>query len=409
MNLPSIYNETWEQVIKHEISPEFEYLATKMLVGELISEYDQSSFPETLKTCVNSLYEYFDKNIENPKVQEDLKKIFERDDEELKTKLFSVEHVVTLIREGKRLIIAGDDDILNRLPRGNWIGGTIPYFMDADGGKFSDKRVYVTELPEYVFMSKTVVYNREDIYKVYTQSPKNGFSFIILPAFSEIHSDFALNCPKYDQFATKPLIGWVAGTKVDHVGAKHPKVYDGKTKTAYEQNAVVMHVVLPAYKRAEINILNIFSQGAGDTLKFLEDGFSAKYVEINGMRTKLKEYLTHEAVDLRLPLVADTFGAQINTSIQSIEKDTVSFYAPVFAGVEYRIAKPFKDYVSEFNRKIPKDINGSVLFSCNCILNYQYAELEGRKTRGFTGPITFGEVAYQLLNQTMVYLTIEDL
>lgn len=26
-----------------------------------------------------------------------------------------------------------------------------------------------------------------------------------------------------------------------------------------------------------------------------------------------------------------------------------------------------------------------------------------------TGPITFGEVAYQLLNQTMVYLTITEL
>ena len=57
---------------------------------------------------------------------------------------------------------------------------------------------------------------------------------------------------------------------------------------------------------------------------------------------------------------------------------------------------------------MPKEINGSILFSCNCILNYQYAELEGEKTKGFTGPVTFGEVAYQLLNQTMVYLTIDD-
>jgi hypothetical protein len=25
-----------------------------------------------------------------------------------------------------------------------------------------------------------------------------------------------------------------------------------------------------------------------------------------------------------------------------------------------------------------------------------------------TGPMTFGEIAYQLLNQTLVYLTVED-
>jgi hypothetical protein len=33
--------------------------------------------------------------------------------------------------------------------------------------------------------------------------------------------------------------------------------------------------------------------------------------------------------------------------------------------------------------------------------------LQGRQTARLTGPITFGEVAYQLLNQTAVYLTLE--
>ena len=45
-------------------------------------------------------------------------------------------------------------------------------------------------------------------------------------------------------------------------------------------------------------------------------------------------------------------------------------------------------------------------FSCNCVLNYLYAGLEGKKTGEFNGPATFGEIAYQLLNQTLVYLTI---
>jgi hypothetical protein len=46
-------------------------------------------------------------------------------------------------------------------------------------------------------------------------------------------------------------------------------------------------------------------------------------------------------------------------------------------------------------------------FSCNCILNYIYGNLEGKKLAGTAGPITFGEIAYQLLNQTMVYLEFE--
>ena len=48
------------------------------------------------------------------------------------------------------------------------------------------------------------------------------------------------------------------------------------------------------------------------------------------------------------------------------------------------------------------------VFTCNCILNYLYANLEGKKTGSIVGPITFGEIAYMLLNQTMVYLTFED-
>ena len=52
--------------------------------------------------------------------------------------------------------------------------------------------------------------------------------------------------------------------------------------------------------------------------------------------------------------------------------------------------------------------NENIAFSCNCILNYLYSELEGKQTGPITGPITFGEVAYQLLNQTMVYLVFHD-
>jgi hypothetical protein len=43
------------------------------------------------------------------------------------------------------------------------------------------------------------------------------------------------------------------------------------------------------------------------------------------------------------------------------------------------------------------------------ILNYLYSNLEGMRTGDMVGPITFGEIAYQLLNQTLVYLTIHSI
>ena len=73
-----------------------------------------------------------------------------------------------------------------------------------------------------------------------------------------------------------------------------------------------------------------------------------------------------------------------------------------------RHARPVGDYVAEFTSGLPKGLDGRVAFSCNCILNYLHSGLEGRKTGGIVGPITFGEIAYQLLNQTMVYVTVED-
>jgi hypothetical protein len=80
----------------------------------------------------------------------------------------------------------------------------------------------------------------------------------------------------------------------------------------------------------------------------------------------------------------------------------------VFRGIEYRIAAPLSDYAGAFSRAVEQAGIESV-FACNCILNYLYGELEGRKTGDVAGPITFGEIAYQLLNQTMVYLSVRPM
>jgi len=100
----------------------------------------------------------------------------------------------------------------------------------------------------------------------------------------------------------------------------------------------------------------------------------------------------------------------INAGIRKINKKekTVSVMAPVFPQVDYYFAKPIKDYKKEFKQELPKDIS-HIGFSCNCLLNFMYCNLEGHKTADITGPMTFGEIAYLLLNQTMVYLQIDDI
>jgi len=108
--------------------------------------------------------------------------------------------------------------------------------------------------------------------------------------------------------------------------------------------------------------------------------------------------------------VADYNGTLINVSIKSVsaENKTVDLYAPVFSGKEYRFASPIKDYAASFAEHLQEYRDLKPIFSCNCILNYLYGKLDGKATPPFAGPVTFGEIAYQLLNQTLVYAVVTD-
>ena len=323
--------------------------------------------------------------------------------------IFTVSQAVQKIQSGKNLLVSGDEKALRQLPRGSWIGGTIPYFVGEEGGVFSQDRVLITEWPAAVASAEVKVYTAQTVSRVYADIPENGFAFVLIPGMSKTHLGFAVEAPGYEQFAMRPLLGWITGVNLAELGKVSPKVFVGSTGEVVEDGCVAMHVKLQPGKLADLGIVNLFQPGAGDSIRFASTGFSAKDAIINGKRENLADYLARVQADTKLPLVADYLGAMINVSFQNVDpvKKEVAFYAPVFAGVEYKLAAPVGNYVRDFAGHIPQGLEG-VAFSCNCILNYLYSELEGKKTGAFVGPITFGEVAYQLLNQTLVYLKIED-
>lgn len=312
--------------------------------------------------------------------------------------------------EGRSLFAAGDEALLRRLPKGDWVGGTSSYFTTETGGLHTRDRICGAETPGFATAIETKVYDAGSIASVYSDVPDNGYSLIVIPGASRTLRAFALGAPRYENFACRPLLGWVSGVELSDVGKISPKVFDGRTGRAYDDAAVVLHVSLPKSKIAEVGIINIFEPGDGEVLTFTTDGFSAKAVLVDGKRTPFVRYLKERSLDTRLPLVADYNGVMVNTSFQSVDAaaQTVGFYAPVFRGVRYRHARPIGDYIEAFSSQLPQALEPGVAFSCNCILNYLHAGLEGRRAAGFTGPATFGEIAYQLLNQTLVYLRIAD-
>lgn len=324
--------------------------------------------------------------------------------------LVSPETAAEMIQSGATLAIAGEETLLAALPNGNWIGGSIPYFMGQDGGITTRGQLFVTPLSFYPGLKPTIrQYDAASLSMLCMEAPSNGFSIIILPAFSEVHFEYAQHASMYDDMFMKPLVGWVSGIHLDDMGKTTPKVRDGRNRVLLQNHAVVVHVPLPENVSAHVNIVNLFSQGNGDRIQFQESGFEASTCIVNGQKTSLAAYLKKIGHDTRLPLVADYSGALINVSLKAVDEahDNVQFYGPVFPHVTYKLAQPFSGSYETTLGKAIADLPEKAAFSCNCILNYLYCELEGKHTGHVTGPMTFGEVAYVLLNQTVVHLTLE--
>lgn len=327
-----------------------------------------------------------------------------------KTGLYSTAEVSVMISEGRVLLLAGDASLLSKLPPGRWIGGSSVNFIAENGGTTDRERIFVTDITTQAASTNVRKYDVKTLPRLAEHYSVNGFTVLIIPGMSEIHTVFAKDVQEYAGVFNSPLVGWISGVHLSEIGKRAPVCFAG-SDVALTNEAVAMHVSLPEGRAAHIDIVNLFKQGDGDAIVFDEDGFSAGDCRIAGKSVNLAAYIADRKIDTKLPLVANYNGAMINVSIQSTDPATgaVNFYAPVFAGVEYKFADPIVDYATTFADKIRDFGAGNVAFSCNCILNYAYADLEGKKTGPFTGPVTFGEIAYMLLNQTLVYLSIDKI
>ena len=198
--------------------------------------------------------------------------------------------------------------------------------------------------------------------------------------------------------------------RVDRIGKEAPAVFNGKTGAVFEDRGVALHVSLPPEKMADLETVNIFESGNGDLIRFKQEGFQVTDCLVNGAPANLADYIAEKGIQTEFPLVGDYSGSTINVSVQLVDPvaHTVDLYAPVFPGVDYRFAKPVADYSAAFAEAVGTGEQSSA-FACNCILNFLYGSLEGKKTGNSTGPITFGEIAHQLFNQTMVRLYIRDI
>jgi len=320
--------------------------------------------------------------------------------------IFTLQETIDLINQDKALMIAGDEKLLEKLPTGNWIGGTTAYFIGDEGGTISKSKLFVVTRTDDIEAITVEEFDSTNIQEFPANGYSNGVTLMIIPAFSDIHQNYAKNVMEIDGVFDRPVAGWVSGIHLDELDVKSPKVINGKTGELLNDKAIVAQLKVKDGITPTMDIVNLFKQNEGDTITFGKTGFSGDVALVNGKKVIFSEYLTENNIDSQLPLVADFNGAMINVSFQEVNNDKgyVNFYAPVFEGIEYRIAEPISNYVEEFNTEVT-DIKEAPFMSVNCILNFLYAELDGKQTGEIKGPITFGEIAYLLLNQTMVHVS----
>ena len=136
------------------------------------------------------------------------------------------------IAAGGRLLLAGDEALLRKLPHGDWIGGTIPYFMAAQGGLHTADKIFVTELPAKATVKSIRLYGVDELPSIPGDVAENGFSVIIIPATSEVHQVYAKDAGSYPGLFGAPIVGWISGVALEDLGKVSPLVFNGLTGEA---------------------------------------------------------------------------------------------------------------------------------------------------------------------------------
>ena len=171
--------------------------------------------------------------------------------------LMDLQDALVAIRSGAYLSIAADEALLRRLPPGNWLAGSIPYFMAQDGGETSRQKLFVTELPTHAGTPQLRWYDAASLHKVALDAPAHGLTVLIVPAFSDVHSRFAREAPAFEDMYMKPLVGWIAGVHLDDLGQAAPVVANGQTLVFSHDKALAVHIPLPESIYPRIDILNL--------------------------------------------------------------------------------------------------------------------------------------------------------
>lgn len=327
----------------------------------------------------------------------------------MKRQLYTKTEVINFINEGRIMLLSACSAVLDCLPKGNWIGGSSPYFMDSSGGVHTEEKIFVDDFTDIAEQYKISIYNADNIKNIAINSFENGFTLLVIPLDSDTHREFGINSLAYDKIFNNPVVGYVAGPTVDDTQKSVSKVYNGSTNKSHNQEAVAIHIKLHRNQVARAEILNVETINPDSpSIEFPKTSFVQSDCTIDGEPANIADFILENKLKENYLIIANYNGALINRDIKHIDTDKreVSFHSPIFDDETYYLANINDNYQKLFDTKLAER-KSNIPYSCSCVSYYLVGNLINKKIN-MEGVFAFGEIAFQLLNRTLVFLEIDD-
>lgn len=316
-----------------------------------------------------------------------------------------------MIEAGRPLILAGAEQDLACLPPGLWIGGTVAGFLAPGGPRPVAGEIFYADLSNIALRVEVRQFGARQLRGLTAHYPPNGFAVLLLPGRSRLLETVATKMLDWDGLYNAPLCGWVSGVALEELGHKQPKIFCGGG-TPRQDKAAVMYVTLPEGLFAELNIVAPFTQGEGPELRFPSGGYGGSGTGLlEGQRVNLARMIANGELDPALPLISDRDGALLTNAITAsdTEAGTLCFLNPIDPALSYRFAEPIDDFPAAFAKAAQGvDLPGALLCSI-CIANLPRLDASIRPLLPAFAPITFGQIGYTVLTQTISCLNLSRL
>lgn len=325
-------------------------------------------------------------------------------------RILSCDTVAALIRSNRVMVVAGSAEALLGLPRGCWVGAVTHDFIASAGCARHQGNIMAVDFTDYVTSPLIVPYSYLSLGSLFSDIPDGGFTYVLIPAFGDVHRLFSTYSLLEQVEDELPLVGWVSGLDNPTEQAEEPIVINGQTGEVYSDSALAFHCTLRSGYRFWLEVCNPYAAVEGDRLQFTEQGFAISQCTVNGVPQDFYEYLQRYGGEDVPTLQAMIGYTRFNVhALVDHQLRCAMMTMPVISGVDYqtvvldeRVGATCRDFMLANPAQQP----GELVSTISCLGLYNRVKTRQTEALNCPGVFTYGEIAHYLHNEVIVKMHI---